>query len=144
MRKAISIYGDKEYITHVGADYVRFRFPDGSGDTLKTKKEELRQTYEWYDAEVKYCYRAHQEILEIYHKNVEQFNKSHRYYSEEEIKAACKTNRFADIDMKMSNAHYLKDWDQIYGMHLVASEFLRKYEKHVAILYQISKVLNAM
>ena len=89
MKKAISIYGDKEYIEHVGIEYVTFKFPDGTRDKLKTRKSELQQTCEWYKEEMMFYYRMYIEISSLHDKEKEKFINSHHYYDDEEINKAC-------------------------------------------------------
>ena len=144
MKKAISIYGDKEYIEHVSTDYVVFRFPDGSRDKIKTRKTELQQAAEWYKNEMMFYDRMYREISELHDKEKEKFNNSHHYYDDEEIKKACQKNRFADIDMEISNRNYLREWNQISGIHVAAMTMFDKYAKVSNLCRQMTKVLNVM
>ena len=52
MREAISIYGDKEHITEVNKSYVFFKFPDGSQDRKKSRKQDLQEVFEWVKGEL--------------------------------------------------------------------------------------------
>ena len=144
MKKAISIYGDKEYIEHVGVEYVTFKFPDGIRDKLKTRKSELQQVCEWYKEEMMFYDRMYREISSLHDREKEKFINSHHYYDEEEINKACLKNRFADIDMKISNRNYLRDWNQIVGIHNTAMIMFDRYSKAANKCRQIAKVLNVM
>lgn len=144
MKKAISIYGDKEYIDHVSAEYVTFRFPDGTRDKLKTRKLELQQACEWYRDEMMFYYRMYREISSLYDKEKEKFINSHHYYDDEEVKKACLKNRFADIDMKISNRNYLRKWNNISGIHITAMTMFDKHAKAANRYRQMVTVLNAM
>lgn len=144
MRKAASIYGDKEYIEYVDKEYVVFVFPDGTRDKLKTRKSELQQVCEWYRDETQFYYRAYTEISDFHSKEKKKFLASHHYYDDEEIKKACQKNRFANIDMEISNSEYLRKWNGISGIHNTATEMWHKYSNVAKKYRQIIKVINAM
>lgn len=144
MRKAASIYGDKEYIEYVDKEYVVFVFQDGTRDKLKTRKSELQQVCEWYRDETQFYYRVYTEISDFYSKEKKKFLASHHYYDDEEIKKACQKNRFANIDMEISNSEYLRKWNGISGIHNTAMEMWHKYSNVSKKYRQIIKVLNAM
>lgn len=144
MKNAVSIYGDKEYIEHVSIDYVVFRFPDGTRDKLKTRKSELQQAFDWYKDEMMFYDRAHRELSSLHDKEKEKFNNSHHYYDDEEIQKACMKNRFADIDMKILNRNYLREWNNISGIHITAMKMFDKYSNAANKCRQMAKVLNAM
>ena len=103
MREAISIYGDKEHITEVNKTYVFFTFPDGSQDRKKSRKQDLQEVLEWVNGELYFYNRMYEEVKQMYESEKEKFDKTRHYYSDEEIHEACLKNRFASIDMGISN-----------------------------------------
>lgn len=144
MREAISIYRDKEYITQVNKAYVFFKFPDGSQDRKKSRKQDLVEIYEWYKEEMQFYDRMHRELSEEYYKRKERFEKTHHYYTEEEIHAACLENRFANIDMEISNKYYLEDHYRISGILDMSIKMFNKYQKFYTITIQIQNVINTL
>lgn len=144
MRKAISIYGDKEYITNVGKDYVNFKFPDGSYDRLKARKTDLQDILEWYKGEMEFYERMRRELSDEYNKKKESFKNSHHYYDDEEIKQACMKDRFADIDMKISNRIYIEEHNKIVGILETSMKTYDKYDSAARMVRQIMSALNAM
>lgn len=103
MREAISIYGDKEHITSVNTKYVFFKFPDGNEDRIRSRKQDLVNVLEWVHTEMYFYNRMYNETKAIYDVEKEKIDKVRHYYSDEEIHAACLKNRFASIDMGLSN-----------------------------------------
>lgn len=139
MRKAIDIYGDKEHITEVNAKYVFFKFPDGSQDHTKSRKNDLIEVYKWIGEEMQFYNRMYRETQRMYEEESERFKKNRHYYSEEEIKEACRGNRFANIPMEISNEKYKEDWYTICGKSDIASYAMNKYWK----LYRLNAEIKA-
>lgn len=144
MRKAIDIYGDKEHITEVNAKYVFFRFPDGSQDRLKVRKQDLIEVYQWINEEMNFYRRMYEEVKQLYESEKERFDKIRHYYSDEEIHEACLKNRFASIDMGISNEKYKEDWNQISGKWKVASNANDKYWKLYMLAENIKGTINSL
>ena len=144
MREAISIYGDKEYITEVNKSYVFFTFPDGSQDRKKSRKQELQEVFEWLNTEMYFYNRMYEDAKQIYETEKEKFDKTRHYYSDEEIHEACLKNRFASIDMGISNKRYVEDWNRISGKFEIASKANDKYWKLYKIATQIKSVISVM
>lgn len=143
MRKAINIYGDKEYITNVTTEYVTFTFPDGSRDTLKTRKSDLQQTLEWYKDEMHFYDRMGREASRIGRERHEKLNERH-FYSKEELMKLVKKDRFAYIDMEYSNNEYIRESGRISGIYKVSEYANDKFWSMHRIITQIQKVLNAL
>ena len=144
MRKAISIYGDKEYITSVNAKWVFFKFPDGSQDAIRSRKQELVNVLEWIHTEMYFYNRMYNEAREIYETEKEKFNKTKHYYSVKEIHDACLKNRFANIDMEMSNEEYIREWDRISGKSDIVNKANNKYWELYQIAEQIQIAIRVM
>lgn len=144
MRNPISIYGDKEYITSVNAKYVFFKFPDGNEDRIRSRKQDLVDVLEWLHTEMYFYNRMYNETRVIYDAEKEKFDKTRHYYSDEEIHATCLKNRFASIDMGLSNEHYKREWDRISGKFEVASKASDKYWRLYRIASQIESAIKVM
>ena len=144
MREVISIYGDKEHITSVNAKYVFFKFPDGSQDRVKTRKQELVNVLEWIHTEMYFYNRMYNETRAIYEAEKEKFDKTRYYYSEEEIHEACLKNRFAKFEMYLSNEQYKREWDRISGKSDIVNKANDKYWKLYRIASQIQGVIRIM
>lgn len=137
MRTTISIYGDKEYITQVSRNYVFFRFPDGNQDRKKINKEDLKELHEWVRSEMSFYNRMYQELHSEYEKQKDNFDKIYHYYSEEEVKEACKRNRFTSIEMEIRNMEYKEKWYNIAGISKEANRINDKYWKYYKLAKQI-------
>lgn len=144
MREAISIYGDKEYITQVSRSYVFFRFSDGSQDRKKFHKADLKDLYEWARSEMDFYNRMYQELHNEYEKQKEQFDRVGHYYSEEEIKEACKKNRLAYIDMEIRNEERAREWGYVAGISKEAGRINDKYWKYYRLAAQIEAVYKEL
>lgn len=137
MREAISIYGDKEYVTQVSQSYVFFTFPDGNQDKKKVNKADLKELYEWVRSEIVFYNRMYQELHNEYEKQKEQFDRVYHYYSEEEIKEACKRDRFAYINMEIRNRERAREWGYVAGIGKEADRINDKYWKYYKLATQI-------
>lgn len=144
MRKAINIYADKEYITEVNKTYVFFKFPDGSQDHLKSQKNELIEVYKWIGEEMRFYDRMYRESHQIYEEKSERFKNNRHYYTDDEIKEACKTNHFAYISMELSNEKYKEDWHEIYGKVELTSYAMDKYWKLYNLSVKIRNVVHEL
>lgn len=144
MREAIDIYGDKEYITEVNTKYVFFRFPDGGQDRLKSRKQDLISVLEWIHGEMDFYNRMYNEVKTIYETEKEKFDKTKHYYSDEEIHEACRKNRFANIDMELSNENYKTEWNRISGKCDISSKASDRYWKLYRIAKQLENSIKAM
>ncbi len=144
MRKAIDIYGDKEHITGVNTKYVFFRFPDGSQDRLKSRKQDFIDVLEWMRAEMRFYDRMRDEVVAIYETEKEEFDKTKHYYSDEEIHEACLKDRFASIDMGLSNERYKTEWNRISGKYDIAIKAGDRYWKLYKIAKQLENAIGAM
>ena len=144
MREAISIYGDKEYITSVNTKYVFFKFPDGNEDRIRSRKQDLVNVLELVHTEMYFYNRMYNETKAIYDVEKEKIDKVRHYYSDEEIHAACLKNRFASIDMGLSNEQYKREWDRISGKFEVASKASGKYWRLYRIASQIESAIKVM
>ena len=144
MREAISIYGDKEHITEVNKTYVFFTFPDGSQDRKKSRKQDLQEVFEWVKGELYFYNRMYEEAKQMYESEKEKFDKTRHYYSDEEIHEACLKNRFASIDMGISNEKYKEDWHRISGKWSVGNNANERYWKLYKLAEQIKSVLSLM
>ena len=144
MREAISIYGDKEHITEVNKTYVFFTFPDGSQDRKKSRKQDLQEVFEWVKGELYFYNRMYEEAKQMYESEKEKFDKIRHYYSDEEIHEACLKNRFASIDMGISNEKYKEDWHRISGKWSVASKANDRYWKLYKLAEQIKSAISLM
>lgn len=144
MRKAIDIYGDKEHITEVNTKYVFFRFPDGSQDRLKSRKQDLIDVLEWARTEMRFYDRMRNEVVAIYETEKEKFDKTKHYYSDEEIHEACCKDRFANIDMELSNENYKREWNRISGKYDIAAKAGDRYWKLYEITKQLENSIGAM
>lgn len=144
MRKVIDIYGDKEYITEVNVKYVFFRFPDGSQDRRRSRKQDLQEVYKWVNEEMYFYHRMYEEVHRMYELEKERFDRTRHYYSDEEIHNACLKNRFASIDMGISNEKYKEDWHYISGKGKVATRANDKYWRLYKLAEEIKSVLNVM
>lgn len=144
MRKAISIDGDKLYITNVTTEYITFTFSDRSKETLKTRKSDLQQVFEWYKGEMYFYARMGREASRIGRERQENLDKHNHFYSKEEIEAACKEDRFAYIDMEYSNNEYIRELGRISGIYKVSEYASDKFWSISRIITQIQKVLNAL
>ena len=137
--REISIYGDKEHITEVNKTYVFFTFPDGRQGRKKSQKQDLQKVLEWVNGELYFYNRMYEEVSHIYESEKEKFDKTRHYYSEEEIQEACLKNRFASIDMRISNEKYMEDCQRILGKLSVASKANDRYWK----LYNLAKQIKS-
>lgn len=144
MRKAISIYGDKEHITNVNKTYVFFTFPDGSQDRKKSREQDLQEVFEWVKGELYFYNRMYEEVRQMYESEKKKFDNTRHYYSEEEIQEACLKNRFASIDMRISNEKYNKEWHLISGKLSVANKANDKYWKLYNLAEQIKSAISLM
>lgn len=144
MRKAISIYGDKEYITQVNSKFVFFKFPDGNQERLLANKVDLIEIYEWFTGEMNFYNRMNRELSESYRKQFDSFEKTHHFYSEEEINEACKKDRFANIPMEIKNKDYTRKINKIFGISEEGSRILDKYWKYYRIKKQIEEALRQL
>ena len=144
MRTAVSIYGDKEYITGVSRVYVFFTFPDGSQDRLKPNKVDLKELYEWVTSEMEFYHRMYEELYESYTKRKEIFDKSRHFYSKEEIDAACRKDRFANIGMETSNENWKADWNNIMGVSDECWKINDKYWKYYKLAAQIKAAYESL
>lgn len=144
MRKAIDIYGDKEHITEVNAKYVFFKFPDGSQDRLKSRKQDLQEVYKWVNEEMYFYNRMYEEVHQMYELEKERFDRTRHYYSDEEIHNACLKNRFANIDMEISNEKYKEDWHYISGGRKVGTRANDKYWRLYKLAEEIKNVLSVI
>ena len=124
--------------------FVFFALPDGSEGRILSKKEELREVLKWFKEEMYFYNRMYTEVESEYNVEKEIFQKSHHYYSDEEIHEACLQNRFAEIGMRISNEHYLEKWHRISGRWIVASRANDKYWKLYKVAAQIETVLKTM
>lgn len=141
MRQKFDIYGDKEHITQVNVKYVFFRFSDGTEGRIKPQKKELQEVLKWLNDEMAFYHRMYEEIHKNYEIEKEEFDKTQHFYSEEEIHAACLKNRFANIDMELSNKNYLEKWHHISGRRHLAQQANDKYWKLYKVAAQIKNVL---
>ena len=80
----------------------------------------------------------------MYESEKEKFDKTRHYYSDEEIHEACLKNRFASIDMGISNEKYKEDWHRISGKWSVASKANDRYWKLYKLAEQIKSVISLM
>lgn len=144
MREVISIYGDKEHITQVNSKYVFFRFPDGSQDRLRANKQDLKEVYKWYINEMYFYDRMHRELSESYRAKYDLFEKNRHYFSEEEIDAACRKDRFANISMERNNEDYIKEINKIFGISEEGSRILDKYWRYYRIVKQIEETIKQL
>lgn len=144
MREAIDIYGDKEHITQVSRSYVFFRFPDGNQDRKKFHKADLKDLYEWVKSEMDFYNRMYQELHNEYEKQKERFDRVGHYYSEEEIKEACKRDRFAYIDMEIRNKERAREWGYVVGISKEAGRINDKYWKYYRLAAQIEAVYKEL
>lgn len=144
MRKVISIYGDKEHIISANEKYVFFKFPDGKEDHIKSRKQDMMDVLKWIHTEMYFYHRMYIEVKDMYESEKEEFDRTRHYYSDEEIHAACLKNRFANINMGLSNEQYKKDWDRIAGKWNIASMANDKYWKLYRIAEQIQRAIKVM
>lgn len=144
MREAVSIYGDKEHITEVNKSYVFFTFPDGNQDRKKSRKQDLIEVFEWIKGELYFYNRMYEEVKRTYESEKERFDKTRHYYSDEEIHEACLKNRFASIDMGISNKRYIEEWNQISGKLSIASKANDRYWRLYKLAEQIKSTLNVL
>lgn len=144
MKEVVSIFGDKEHITEVNKSYVFFTFPDGSQDRKKSRKQDLIEVFEWIKGELYFYNRMYEEVKRIYESEKERFDKTRRYYSDEEMHDACLKNRFASIDMGISNKRYIEDWNQISGKLSIASKANDRYWRLYKLAGQIKSTLNVL
>ena len=142
MRNAISIYGDKEYITQINSKYAFFKFPDGNQDRLRVSKTDLKEIYEWFVNEMDFYDRMHRELSGSYRKQFDSFEKTHHFYSEEEINDAKRT--FAHIQMEINNENYTRDINRIFGISEESSRISDKYWKYYKIKKQIEEALRQL
>lgn len=144
MRKATNIYDDKEYITSINAEYVFFRFPDGSQDQLLLKQQHtyLSMLYDWLVAELKFYERMYTEIKQMYKSEEEEFKKTRHYYSTEEMNKANIKNRFASITLELENKKYIEEWNNILGKADIASDAYNRYLKFSELSRDIKKVID--
>lgn len=80
----------------------------------------------------------------MYELEKERFDRTRHYYSDEEIHNACLKNRFASIDMGISNEKYKEDWHYISGKGKVATRANDKYWRLYKLAEEIKSVLNVM
>lgn len=143
MRKAETVYGDKEFITQVNRKYVFFNF-NGSQDRLPARLHDLKEFFEWLKEEIVFYERMRYELHESYEKQKEEFDSTRHFYSDEEITEACKRDRFASIDMGIRNKYYLEDWHKIVGIGNESSRVLDKLEKLRKLLAQTKAAINEL
>lgn len=141
MRKAVSILGDKEYITNITQKYVFFRFSDGNQDRLKINESELKELYDWVISERKFYGRMSDELSMSYNKQRKLLEQKH-YYTQEEIQTACKKHRFANIDMEIRNKEYMKESYKISGINAEIEKINNKYWKYINLTRQIQAALK--
>lgn len=143
-RTEINIYGDKEYITQVNKAYVFFKFPDGSQERLRSRKSDLIEVYKWIGEELQFYDRMYKETKKLYDVEKDKFDRSRHYYSDEEIKEACKGNRFANIPMEISNEKFREDWNKICGKSDITSYAMNKYWKLYRLSGEIKTAINEL
>lgn len=143
MRKAETVYGDKEFITQVNRKYVFFNF-NGSQDRLPARLHDLKEFFEWLKEEIVFYERMRHELHESYEKQKEKFDSTRHFYSEEEIIEACRKDRFANIDMEIKNKYYLEDWHKIVGIGNESSRVLYKLERLRKLLAQTKAAINEL
>lgn len=143
MRKAETVYGDKEFITQVNRKYVFFNF-NGSQDRLPARLHDLKEFSEWLKEEIVFYNRMRYELHESYEKQKEKFDATRHYYGEEEIIEACRKDRFANIDMEIKNKYYLEDWHKIVGIGNESSRVLYKLERLRKLLAQTKAAINEL
>lgn len=144
MRAVVSIFGDKEHITEVNKSYVFFTFPDGRQDRKKSRKQDLQEVFEWLKGELYFYNRMYEEAKQMYETEKERFDKTRHYYSDEEIHEACLENRFASIDMGISNERYEEDRNRISGKWSVAQKANDRYWRLYKLAEQIKSVLSTI
>ena len=143
MRKAIDIYGDKEYITNVTKDYVTFIFSDGERDKLKSRKADLIQVLEWYKNEMKFWDRMRAELRKRYNDTHTYLEETCKYYTEDEIKAVGRDFN-AMYNMKSSNKELKTRYDKCFAVGEEATRASDKYWEYYKIARQIESAINAM
>lgn len=131
----INIYGDKNIIS-VNSKHIN------ESNKKISQKQDLADVLEWLHAEMQFYNRMYNETNAMYETEKEIFDKTRHYYSDEEIYAACLKDRFAGIDMALSNERYKSEWNKISRKLNVARMASDKYWKLHKIEEQIQNALK--
>jgi hypothetical protein len=143
MKRTFDMYLDKEYVTGVNVKYTFYHFPEGE-DRKNTKIEDLEILHEWLVSELQFYDRMCNELRASYYTQKEDFERTHHWYTQEEMHEAALKNRLSVLDLEFSNKRYDEERHRLNGILREYRRIHDKYWKLYRLNEQAKQILRTL